>query len=169
MLNYKVITENLKIEKSISRFCMGTSKGKLRLYFVSEALALFFVIISNQIFAQNQNSTESNHFRGNISITNNGLSLIPVFSLNRPAAIFELSLGGERLSFDPELRFALDGKPWSFIFWWQYKIIKSEKFRLHIGAHPAFIFEDVLMDDGTGTMVETMEVKRFFAGEISPS
>ncbi|WP_242617451.1 hypothetical protein [Cecembia calidifontis] len=121
-----------------------------------------------EAYSQDNQSSGTGHFRGNISVTNNGLSLIPAFSLNRPAAIFELSLGGERLSFDPEMRFALDGQPWSFIFWWRYKIIKSEKFRLHVGAHPAFIFENKLVANGNGTMVQSMEAKRFFAGEISP-
>lgn len=134
-------------------------------------LASIFILscFCQSTFAQEERRSGINHFNGNISVTNNGLSLIPAFSLNRPAAIFELSLGGERLSFDPEMRFALDGQPWSFIFWWRYKLIKSEKFKLHVGAHPAFIFENTLVDDGNGVMIESMEAKRFFAGEISPS
>ncbi|WP_304517682.1 hypothetical protein [Cecembia rubra] len=120
-------------------------------------------------FGQENKNKITNHFRGNISVTNNGLSLIPAFSLNRPAAIFELSLGGKRLSFDPEMRFALDGQPWSFIFWWRYRIITSEKFKLHVGAHPAFIFENKMVANSNGTLIPSMEAKRFFAGEISPS
>ncbi|MFD2200991.1 hypothetical protein [Shivajiella indica] len=127
------------------------------------------VFLMAKSYAQEEKQSPNGYFKGNISVTNNGLSLIPAFSLNRPAAIFELSLGGDKLSFDPEMRFALDGQPWSFIFWWRYKIFKSDKFRLHIGAHPAFIFEEKMVDDGTGNMVESMEAKRFFAGEISPS
>lgn len=145
--------------------------------FISGVFAeLIFILLfstlssgNHHAFAQEDKNSGINYFSGNISVTNNGLSLIPAFSLNRPAAIFELSLGGERLSFDPEMRFALDGQPWSFIFWWRYKIVKSEKFKLHIGAHPAFIFENTLVDYGNGNMIESMEAKRFFAGEISPS
>jgi hypothetical protein len=129
----------------------------------------FSVFVSNGVIAQENTGSGSNHFRGNISVTNNGLSLIPAFSLGRPAAIFEMSIGGERLSFDPELRFALDGKPWSFIFWWRYKIIKSDKFTLHVGAHPAFIFTTTMEPDDNGQMVETTKTQRFFAAEISPS
>lgn len=140
---------------------------KLCSIFVSAVL--IFVGASFQSVAQSGTAERHNHFRGNISVTNNGLSLIPAFSLGRPAAIFELSLGGERLSFDPELRFALDGQPWSFIFWWRYKIVKKEKFNLHVGAHPAFVFVNTLVDDGNGNMVESMEAKRFFAWEVSPT
>ena len=128
-----------------------------------------FLLFSLSAFGQDAPMSNSNHFRGNISVTNNGLSLIPAFSLGRPAAIFEMSLGGERLSFDPELRFALDGKPWSFIFWWRYKIVKSDKFTLHVGAHPAFIFTTTMEPDANGQMVETTKTQRFFAAEISPS
>jgi hypothetical protein len=141
--------------------------------FCSKPVLIFvvaFIFFGNHhAFAQEEKTSGISHFSGNISVTNNGLSLIPAFSLNRPAAIFELSVGGERLSFDPEMRFALDGQPWSFIFWWRYKIVKSDKFKLHIGAHPAFIFENKMVDDGNGNMIESMEAKRFFAGEISPS
>jgi hypothetical protein len=132
-------------------------------------LLVYVLFISTGVFAQDNSGKGPSYFRGNISITNNGLSLIPAFSLGRPAAIFELSMGGERLSFDPELRFALDGKPWSFIFWWRYKIVKSDKFNLHVGAHPAFIFSTEMVPDANGQMVEKTEVQRFFAAEISPT
>jgi hypothetical protein len=51
------------------------------------------------------------HFNGAITVTNNGISFIPTFSLGKPAVIFDFSVG-QRLSFDPQLRFALEGKPW---------------------------------------------------------
>ncbi len=131
---------------------------------------IFFSFLSMNANSQSQEARVKNsHFSGNVSLTNNGLSLIPTFSLGRPAAIFELSLGGERLSFDPEIRFALDGQPWSFILWWRYKIIKSEKFNLHAGAHPAFIFRNTMVQGSNGQMIESMEARRFFAGEIVPS
>lgn len=121
--------------------------------------------------AQEQDSLKnpSYHFRGNISVTQNGMSLIPAFSLGKPAAIAELSLGGERLSFDPEIRFDLNGQPWSFIFWWRYQIVRPSRFRLHVGAHPSFIFRNTTVLSAKGQPVESMEGRRFFAGEIGPS
>ena len=84
--------------------------------FFSKLVLIFVVAVifygNHHAFAQEDKTSGISHFSGNVSVTNNGLSLIPAFSLNRPAAIFELSLGGERLSFDPEMRFALDGQPW---------------------------------------------------------
>lgn len=135
---------------------------------------VFFLLLVLYSLAQG-NAQESHatgsayYFKGNISANSNGISLIPSFSLGAPAMIFELALGGERLSFEPEMRFAMDGKPWSFVFWWRYKIYKSEKFNLHIGAHPAFIFNTNFVLDDTGKEVESTEVRRFFAGEIVPN
>ncbi|MCU0339256.1 MAG: hypothetical protein MUE30_05180, partial [Spirosomaceae bacterium] len=79
-----------------------------------------------QSFSQTTDSTaQIINFKSTTSITNNGFSFIPAFSLGRPAAIFNLNInGGKRFSFEPEFRFALeDGRPWSFIFIWRYKLI----------------------------------------------
>lgn len=133
-------------------------------------LILILLSMGNLANGQEQDNTNPNfYFKGNISANSNGISLIPSFSLGRPALIFELALGGERLGFEPEMRFAMDGKPWSFILWWRYKILKSEKFNLHIGAHPAFIFNTNFVLDETGKEIEGTEVRRFFAGEIALS
>jgi hypothetical protein len=155
--------------KSVKHASSKWTHQPKKIYSIFVIAFLILVGVASPSLAQSGNAERNNHFRGNISVTNNGLSLIPAFSLNRPAAVFELSLGGERLSFDPELRFALDGQPWSFIFWWRYKIVKKEKFNLQVGAHPAFVFVNTLVDDGNGNMVESMEAKRFFAWEVSPS
>jgi hypothetical protein len=155
----------------------GMKVGKLYLSYSIKWPILNFVLVfllmvkvSPNVFSQSQSQNEKiSHFSGNISLTNNGISLIPTFSLGRPAAIFERSLGGERLSFDPEIRFAMDGQPWSFILWWRYKIIQSEKFNLHVGTHPGFLFRNTSVLAANGQVIESMEARRYFAGEIVPS
>lgn len=75
---------------------------------------LFLILISKSLsfFSQTKDSSKViQHFSGSASITNNGISLVPGFSLGRPAALLLLSMGGERFSIDPDIRFALDGKP----------------------------------------------------------
>jgi len=108
------------------------------------------------------------HLGGNISVTNNGISIIPNLSLGKPAVNFELAVGKKKLSFEPQIRFALEGKPWSFVFWWRYKIVESEKFRLNIGAHPALSFRNntYLVD---GVEEDVMIVHRYLAAEIAPT
>lgn len=144
----------------------GTMKVKLRI------LILFLIFVSMSFYsiskAQESGSQPTvSHFNGTITATNNGISLIPSFSLGRPAVFFDLSVGGERLSFDPMFRFGMDGKPWSFVFWWRYKVVKDSRFTLNVGAHAAFIFSEmpVMVDGKEEKMLVT---KRFLAGEITP-
>ena len=114
--------------------------------FSKGVLLLVLVHGMNFVFAQQMDSTATQQavgrFSTGASVTNNGVSLIPSFSLGKPAAIFDLSLGKKRLSFEPQFRFALTGKPWSFLFWWRYKLLKVNKFTFNVGAHPAIVFRD---------------------------
>ena len=86
--------------------------------------------------AQNRDSIQSiTHLNGSVNITNNGISLIPNFSLGKPAVIINLSAGKSRLTFDPDIRFSLSAKPWTMLFWLRYKIVPAGKFRLTTGSN----------------------------------
>ncbi|MEZ0541066.1 hypothetical protein [Fibrella arboris] len=87
-----------------------------------------------------QRSQPDGYLRGSVSSTTNGIAFVPTFSPGRPPTIFELSVGGKRLSFEPPLRCALDGTPWSFLFWWRYEVVTANRFRVRTGAHPALTF-----------------------------
>ena len=53
-------------------------------------------------FAQKTDSTKAvPYVSGAITITNNGLSLIPTFSLGKPTTVFDFAAGRKRLSFEP--------------------------------------------------------------------
>jgi hypothetical protein len=132
-------------------------------------LILLILNLSQLAIAQEPNSKSSvRHFDGTITATNNGISIIPSFTLGRPAVFFDLMMGGERLSFDPMLRFGVDGKPWSFVFWGRYKMIKDKRFSLTVGGHPAFIFQEVDMMV-RGKPDRMMVANRYLAGEITTS
>ena len=127
---------------------------------------LFFCHIS---IAQSTDSTQTpSFFRGQITATNNGVSLIPSFSLGKPAVLFDMNIGKGRLSFDPMIRFGMNGKPWAFIFWWRYKLIQNKKFNLGIGAHPSVVFRDISVVNN-GTTKEFLSAQRYFAWEASPT
>jgi len=131
----------------------------------------FFILLNltHVAFSQNNDSTNvASYFGGAVTITNKGISLIPNLTLGKPAAIFDLSAGKKRISFEPQFRFALDGKPWTFIFWWRYKIVDSKKFRMNIGAHPAFAFKTITFPSDTVPQ-EIIRVQRYLAGEIVPT
>ena len=105
------------------------------------------------------------HFSGSISATNNGISFIPTFSLGKPAAIFNISIGDKKLSFEPEFRASLEGKPWTLILWWRYKLLNDEKFKINVGAHPALSFKSVVSDIA-GIQTNTIQAQRYLAGEL---
>jgi len=134
-------------------------------------VVLFVILVFSSIFQlQAQENTafaSTGKFGGVITATNNGVSIIPSFTLGRPALLFDLSLSGERFSFDPMLRFGMDGKPWSFVFWGRYKAIKDKPFTLTLGAHPAFIFAERIVKVN-GREEKMFVSQRFLAMEIAP-
>lgn len=125
-------------------------------------------ILTLRAFPQTPEITKlPSHFNGAVTVTNNGISFIPTFTLGKPAVIFDMSVG-RKLSFDPQFRFALEGKPWSILFWWRYKLITNDKFRFSVGAHPALSFKTLTLQTETGTK-EFINVQRYLAGELSPN
>ena len=89
-------------------------------------------LLCQKVFSQETDSTKhAKYFGGGVTVTNNGISLLPTFTLGKPAAIFDMKVGG-RLTFEPQFRVLLEGKPWSFIFWWRYKIVDTNKFRMRV-------------------------------------
>lgn len=104
-------------------------------------LVIGFIFFANLSFSQITDSTKRiGHFSGSIGITNNGISFIPTFSLGEPAAIFIFSVGKRRLSFEPDIRFTLDARRGGMAFWWRYKLLRKNKFKVNAGAHPALNF-----------------------------
>ena len=108
------------------------------------------------------------HFTGSAGITNNGISVVPTFTFDKPAAIFLLSVGQKRLSFEPDLRFTLDAKRGGVALWWRYKILMNGRFRLNAGAHPAINFL-VTTDSAREGSKTVLQIQNFLAGELVPS
>jgi hypothetical protein len=156
-------------------FVRGASKG-LGLSFLKKlinftAKTLLFVVLSNFThfaFSQEIGDIADNlDVSGAVSITNKGISIIPSLTLGKPAAVFDLSIG-KRIRFEPQFRFSLEGKPWSFLFWWRYEVLRTNKLRLNIGSHPAISFKSFPISSN-GVSKEITEARRFLAGELNSS
>jgi hypothetical protein len=136
---------------------------------MSISISIFLIFSFFCTFSQDTDSTQTPSFlRGQITATNNGVSLIPAFSLGKPAVLFDMNVGKGRLSFDPMFRFGMNGKPWAFVFWWRYKLIQQKKFNLGLGAHPSVVFRDVSVTEN-GVARNFLAAQRYFAWEVSPT
>jgi hypothetical protein len=146
---------------------MKNNKGR---YLSKIALSLFVLLgLTHVSFSQNNDSTKAvSRFGGTVTVTNKGISTIPNLTLGKPAAIFEMIAGKGKLSFEPQFRFALEGKPWSFLFWWRYQLLNNDKFQIKLGAHPAIAFKTVTISTEEGTQ-EIIKAQRYLAGDIYPS
>jgi len=126
-----------------------------------------FLLFSQISYAETSaDSTQKEmQFGTSALITNNGISIVPIFTLGKPAAIINFTVG-RRFTFEPEFRVSLEGKPWSFIYWFRYKVAKTAKYSLNIGAHPSIVFRNIsVMINGNNE--EIQRAQRFVAGEIS--
>jgi hypothetical protein len=118
-------------------------------------------------YSQAPDSTKQlTHFAGSAGITNNGISVVPTFSFDKPAAVFLMSVKKNRLSFEPDVRFPLDLQRGGIALWWRYKILMNGKFRLNTGAHPAinFIKPDSVKENAKGVRL----TQYFLGGEVVP-
>jgi hypothetical protein len=133
---------------------------------ISLLLFCFFGIV-HFAFAQKTDSEKSNgYLSGAAGITNNGISLIPTFSLDKPAAIFNMSVGKSKFSFDPELTFSLKGKPWYFLFWFRYQLVTTDKFHVHVGTHLGLNFKNIVLPINADSNEVTI-TERYLATELS--
>ncbi|MFC4218790.1 hypothetical protein [Flagellimonas marina] len=131
-------------------------------------LLVLFATLLYQGYSQEGERKFLDDFKGMASVTHNGISLVPSFSLGDPALLFDLKFTKGKLSFEPDMRFALEGKPWSFLFWFRYKAVEKERFSLRVGAHPALNFRTVtVIRDGQPE--EILESRRYLAAEIAPN
>jgi len=131
-------------------------------------LIILFLCFTETGFSQ-QGSSDKLDVSGTISVMNDGISTVPSLALGNPAMIYNLSVG-KRFRFEPELRFSMEGKPWSFLFWFRYDVVQNNKFSFRIGAHPAYSFRTVpaLIDDSE-LSEDVIEARRFLAGDLNTS
>ena len=135
--------------------------------------ALLFLVLTNislSAFSQIDSLKKAEPLKAsaNIQITNNGISLFPNFSLGKPAVILNLSIGKRNIYFEPELRWGLNGQPWSYIYWLRYKYRKTENFGFNFGVHPSYVFKETPVFIN-GVQENRYISQRYFSGEIVPA
>jgi hypothetical protein len=101
--------------------------------------------------------------KGNLQLTNNGISNVPYFTLGEPALLTNLFVTKGRFSFTPAFNFDLKAKPWSFNTWMHYRVIQSKRFNLYIGSN----FSTVFRRRDPNLFKEDLQTQRYQMSEIN--
>ncbi|MBW1764900.1 MAG: hypothetical protein JRJ23_09210, partial [Deltaproteobacteria bacterium] len=100
---------------------------------------------------ESADSTRSKKLKAeaSVSINSNGIAYVPAFSLDKPAIIGTSSLIKGRFSYDPQLSYGLDLKPWIIDNWFHYKIVDRPVFEFKAGAVISAFFSEYETEDET--------------------
>lgn len=131
---------------------------------------LLLISFSDILFAQYNDSTivKLNRFGGAVTIQSKGISTIPNLTLGKPAIVFDMSVG-RKLTFEPQFRFAIDGKPWAMVFWWRYYVTFSNKFKMTLHTNYSFSYKPLTYYTSSGTSQDVIRTTRYLVGAISPN
>lgn len=131
-------------------------------------LICLFLTKSIPTFSQEVQHQKTTEISGSVGITNNGISIIPSFSLEKPASVFNMSITKGRFSFDPELAFSLEAKPWYSLFWFRYNLSpKQSKFNMNVGTHLGLNFVTMPIANKYDS-IQIQKTDRYFVVEIFP-
>jgi len=142
----------------------------MRFYPIFFSLSLYLNLLTGQSDTLN---SEIYTISGSVSANTNGFSLVPTFSLGKPALQTGLNFSGShsRLSFHPQVWYSLlDYKPWSLIFIWRYKVTNKNRFSFAVGTHaPAINFKSATVIEN-GVPTDVVKARRFYpALELIPT
>jgi hypothetical protein len=132
-------------------------------------LLLLLISLSNILSAQKNDSiiVQPSRFGGAVTVSTKGISTIPNLTLGMPSIVFDMVMG-RRLTFEPQFRFSLEGKPWAIVFWWRYAILTGNKFTLNVSANPSMAFKSV-PGEVSGESHEIIRTTRYVAAALSPN
>ena len=142
----------------------GQMPDKLFWNMKSMLTILVFLYFSN-VLSQMEDGPIT-YISGSAGATTNGISFVPNFSLEQPAAIFNLTLERGRFSFEPEFTFSLEEvRAWYQVYWLRFKILDESRFKLRTGGHLGLNFARILDADS----VKVTKTERYLVGELAPS
>ncbi len=135
---------------------------------INKLIALLLCIGLFQTLAAqtDQEEVKINNFTAYVLVQTNGISTIPNLSLGKPAFTFDLKVG-RKLSFEPQFRFALTGKPWAIVFWWRYNVVSTNKFRLDLSTNYSFSYKTITVTT-VGEPRELIRTTRYLVGAAAP-
>jgi hypothetical protein len=134
-------------------------------------LILFFLFgISLNLLAQTEESPTAkiNSFTAAVTVQSKGISTIPNMTLGKPAIIFDMKMG-RKLTFEPQFRFSLEGKPWAAVFWWRYYQTVSNKFKVTYHTNYSLSYKSVVSYTSSGTTNNFIRSIAYLVGALEPN
>jgi hypothetical protein len=130
---------------------------------------LITIGLFHNLSAQKNDSTTAkiNNFTAAVTIQNKGISTIPNLTLGKPAAVFDLKLG-RKLTFEPQFRFSLEGKPWAMVFWWRYYGSIGDKFKYTLHTNHSLAYKSLTFYTSAEDPQEIIRTTRYLVGAVSP-
>ena len=131
---------------------------------------LFMVSFSLILSAQKSDSTTTKiyNFGCAVTIQSKGISTIPNLTLGKPAAVFDLKVG-RKLTFEPQFRFSLEGKPWAIVFWWRYYGSIGNKFKLTLHTNYSLAYKPLTYYTSSGASQEIIRTTRYLVAALAPN
>ncbi len=130
---------------------------------------LLTVGLPDNLSAQDDDRTikdKISSFTAIVTVQTKGISTIPNLTLGKPAAIFDMKIG-RKLTFEPQFRFALTGKPWAMVFWWRYIPTINDKFRVIFSTNYSFSYKTITIASSAEPQ-EIIRTTRYLVGAIEP-
>lgn len=99
---------------------------------------------------------------GVLSMNLNGIAPIPAFALGKPAIIASASVQKGRFSYDPQIAYGFNIKPWIIDNWFHYNLLDASRFELRAGVDLSMFFSDYESPDGI-----KLQGQRYVAFELA--
>lgn len=133
-------------------------------------LPLLLFSISHTSSAQKSDTSvvKIRNFTAAVTIQSKGISTIPNLTLGKPAAVFDLKMGN-KLTFEPQFRFSLEGKPWAMVFWWRYYGSISEKLKITCHTNYSMSYKTITSYTSSGAPQEIIRTTRYLVVAIQPN
>ena len=99
---------------------------------------------------------------GDVSLNTNGIAPIPAFALGKPTVMANIILTKNRFSYNPQLSYGLNFKPWIIDNWFRYKMIVKPRFELRVGLDISMFFSEYETPDA-----DVWQGQRWLAFELA--
>ena len=125
-------------------------------------LLLFIFTLSWSQEGADSTSSKKLQAEAMVSLNSNGIAYIPAFSLDKPAIIGAFSLIKGRFSYDPQLSYGLDLKPWIIDNWFHYKVVDRPRFEFKAGGVISAFFSEYEAEEET-----VLQAQKYLAVEFT--